>query len=133
MRKTDKQMKVKAMLASLAVLASLSITSCGGDEGPGGESSIHFTAKHHSKEIPYTTAYIKFGARTSPGTDPADYDATVTSDAVGHGAFDGLMKGDYYIYGVGYDSAISQAVTGGVPVSIKKGEEKEVTLAITED
>lgn len=121
------------MLTSLALLAALSFTSCGGDEGPGGESAIIFTAKHHAKAIPYTTAYIKYGARTSPGANVASYDETVTSDALGTGRFEGLMKGDYYIYGVGYDSAIGAPVTGGVPVSLRKGEEKEVTLAITED
>jgi hypothetical protein len=44
-----------------------------------------------------------------------------------------LKKGNYYIYGVGFDSTINQVVTGGLNVKItKKDEMAEVTLPVTE-
>lgn len=38
--------------------------------------------------------------------------------------FEGLKRGDYYFYGIGYDSTIKQTVVGGVPIQLlqKAGE-----------
>jgi len=33
--------------------------------------------------------------------------------------------GEYYLYGVGYDSSISAPVFGGIPIKIKYSERKE--------
>jgi hypothetical protein len=126
-------MKFKMLFAALALATSLVFVGCGPDEGLGGSSSIRFTAKHHNKAIPLTTMYIKYGAKTSPGISASDFDNAIISDAQGQGTFENLQKGDYYLYGIGWDSSITQAVSGGVPVTIKKdGDAMDVTVAITE-
>lgn len=102
-------------------------------EGPGGKAVIKGTVKHHSTPIPGATVYIKYGSTESPGTDINYYDANVTADAQANYSFPDLKKGDYYLFGVGFDSAAVQTVTGGLPVQIKKKTETvEVTVPVTE-
>ncbi len=119
-------------LSLLILVISFIYTSCT-KPGLGGEAEIHIDAKHHSVLIPYTTVYIKYDAKDFPGDDLSKYDASITTDAMAHGHFHDLKKGNYYIYGVGFDSTINQAVTGGMKVKIsKKDEMVDVTLQITE-
>lgn len=105
-------------------------------EGPGGDSSISFFVKHHNEIIPGATVYIKYGAKEFPGADLSKYDDFITTDYAGHhkgrSHFDGLRKGDYFLYAVGYDSTM--AVAGGIPVKIKtNGETVEATVQVTEE
>ncbi|MBN8695625.1 MAG: hypothetical protein J0L87_03755 [Bacteroidetes bacterium] len=46
-----------------------------------------------------------------------------------------MNKGDYYLYGIGYDPAPAAIVSGGTSVSIKWADRKKTTtvdIAITE-
>jgi len=97
-------------------------SSCG-KEGLGGEAVIKGYVKHHSAPIPNAVVYIKFGSKESPGSNTSSYDESVTADANAFYEITGLKKGDYYLYGVGMDTAISKAVVGGIPVEIKKRKE----------
>lgn len=106
----------------LAILSIATITSCK-KEGTGGKAIITGYAKHHANPIPNTIVYIKYGVMESPGTNPANYDANVTADGNGKYEFRDLNKGNYYLFGIGYDSGISNTVTGGIPVQIKKKTE----------
>lgn len=124
-------MKTRYILLPLFAASALALTSCK-PEGLGGNSEIALFVKHHSAIIPNSAVYIKYGASESPGTAASDYDDVATTDANGHAHFHDLVKGDYYLFGVGYDSSISSVVTGGVPVKLKNGEEKEITVAVTE-
>ena len=115
-----------------AVFAITIIASCK-KEGTGGKATITGLAKHHAKPIPNAVVYIKYGVKESPGTNPANYDASVTSDGNAKYEFKELNKGDYYLFGIGYDSAISNTVTGGVPVSVKKKTETvQADVSVTE-
>jgi hypothetical protein len=125
------QMKTPIFLLSLLAVSILTLPSCK-PEGTGGSSEIALFVKHHSAPIPGATVYIKYGTSESPGTTASSFDDAVMADADGHAHFHDLVKGDYYLYGVGFDSSISQVVMGGVPVKLKNGEEKEVTVAVTE-
>lgn len=101
--------------------------------GPGGEAEIHFDVKHHSVLIPNSVVYIKYDATDFPGTDLSKYDASTITNSVAHGSFKNLKKGNYYLYGVGFDSAVNQTVTGGLKVKIsKKDEMVDVILQVTE-
>lgn len=114
------------------MIAIFTITSCK-KEGTGGSAIITGYSRHHAKAIPNAMVYIKYGVMESPGTDPANYDANTTSDGSGKYEFKELNKGNYYLYGIGYDSAISNIVTGGIPVTIKKkGETVQSDVPITE-
>jgi hypothetical protein len=120
---------------SITVVATLfCLVSCV-KEGPGGKSSVSVSVQHHGKNIPGSTVYIKYNAKDSPGTDVSKYDAQEKLDTghlADHVHFEELQRGDYYLYAVGYDSAISQTVRGGLHVRLGKAEEKEVTVPVTE-
>ena len=110
------------------------ISSCK-KEQTGGESTVAAIAKHHDRNIPFSTVYIKYGAKEFPGEDVSKYDASQQTDAEGHTHFEGLRYGNYYFYGVGYDSLSQAVVKGGVSLKIKwkeRKEEIELTVPITE-
>ncbi len=102
---------------SLFLLSTL-LFSCT-KEGPGGKATIKGMVMHHTKPIPGTVVYIKYGATESPGKSPSNYDANVTADASANYKFESLQKGHYYLYGIGFDSTLSKPVTGGIPIEIK--------------
>lgn len=112
----------------ILTLAMLSFIACK-KNGTGGENTIAAYPKHHGTLIPNATVYIKYGATELPGKNPSDFDdskiAVRKSATDAHAHFDGLLKGDYYIYAVGFDSTINEAVSGGVGVKIttKSGEQ----------
>ena len=105
-------------------------------DGTGGDCEIAAFAKHHETLIPGCTIYIKYGAKEFPGTDLSVYDdskkAGSVGEAKGHTHFSGLLKGDYYLYGVGYDSSISMEVRGGIHIKLKKKGETELDVPVTE-
>ncbi|MBI2721954.1 MAG: hypothetical protein HYX39_07250 [Bacteroidetes bacterium] len=111
---------LKTLLAILLVVTTL--PSCK-KEGPGGKASISGRILHHSLPITNATIYIKYGAQEFPGTDPSAYDVSVTAGTDGTYAFIELRKGNYYLFSIGYDSAISQTVKGGIPIRIKSKTE----------
>lgn len=114
------------------VLIIFSFASCK-KEGTGGKASITGYAKHHAKAIPDAVIYIKYGAIESAGTSPGNYDANTTADGAGKYEFKDLNKGDYYLFGIGYDSAISNTVSGGIPIKVKKKTETvNADVSITE-
>ena len=93
--------------------------------GVGGEATVAAITKHHDRPIPFSTVYIKYGAEDFPGTDVSKYDASQKTDKEGHTHFENLLMGDYYFYGVGYDSVAQAEVKGGVGLQIKRSEKKE--------
>ncbi|MBL7890078.1 MAG: carboxypeptidase regulatory-like domain-containing protein [Bacteroidia bacterium] len=125
-------MKIKVIkYILLFAVISFSTVSCK-KEGPGGKSSISGVVEHHGAAIPNSVVYIKYGATDFPGAAVSAYDAQVTADASGNYKFDGLRKGDYYLYGVGYDNAVVAPVTGGVGVRLRTNEDKSIDVPVTE-
>jgi len=125
-----KKIKTTALILFIGIVAS-SIYSCK-KEGPGGKSTIMGVVKHHSDFIPNATVYIKYGAIDFPGESTSNYDSQVTADAQGNYQFTDLVKGDYYLYGYGYDATIFEDVKGGVAVNVKKNKTVETVVAVTE-
>ena len=125
-------MKKTIVLAFIAVMAGG--LSCK-KNGTGGEATVAAITKHHDRAIPFSTVYIKYGAKEFPGTDVSKYDASQTTDKEGHTHFEKLRHGDYYFYGVGYDSVAQAVVKGGVGLQIKRKERKqefELKVPVTE-
>jgi hypothetical protein len=117
---------------SLLILVSVfTFTACK-KEGTGGKSSVSGTVKHHAIVIPNAVVYIKYGATEFPGADVSVYDASVVANASAQYEFKELQKGDYYIYGVGFDSSQMQTVTGGIGIFLKKNEAKKTDVPVTE-
>ncbi len=116
----------------ILIFFSTLIISCS-KEGRGGKAAIQGAVKHHSTPIPGAVVYIKYGAKESPGTNVTYYDANVTADASANFMFPDLKRGDYYLFCVGFDSAIAQTVIGGIPVEIKsKTETLTADIPVTE-
>lgn len=122
----------KLIFTSLLVLTSLSFYSCR-KEGTGGKSSVNGNVYHHSTPIPNAIVYIKYGATEFPGIDVTVYDSYVTADANAHFEFKDLRKGDYFLYGVGYDNNIFENVKGGVGIKLKYNKALTTNIPVTED
>jgi hypothetical protein len=121
-------------MKKILVVATLAVgfASCQ-KAGTGGDAQISYMVKHHDMHIPNATVYIKFNADEFPGDNISEYDLSDQSDSEGHGHFESLKKGKYYLYAVGYDSSVAQPVVGGVAIKIaKKDETVETTVPVTE-
>lgn len=119
------------IVCSFFAMLFFSFSSCK-KEGPGGKSSVSGNVKHHQELIPNAIVYIKYGATEFPGADISIYDDKVTSDTNAHFEFKDLQKGDYYLYGVGYDFSGSYNVVGGVGIELKRNKASETDIPVTE-
>ena len=88
---------------------------------------------HHKDPIPNSAIYIKYGATEFPGADVTTYDNSIVADANGYFEFKDLRKGSYFLYGAGYDVAISSIVKGGVGIKLKNKETLNTNVPVTED
>ena len=127
---------MKRVRFSALIVSILAFTACK-KNGTGGDNSIAAFPKHHGTSIPNATVYIKYGATDLPGVNASDFDdskiAVKEGSSAVHAHFEGLLKGDYFIYAVGFDSSINEAVSGGIAVKVtSKAGEKDVDIAVTE-
>jgi hypothetical protein len=123
LRKVELQMN-KYLLAFLLLPAILILNSCC-KGGSGGKATLNCSVFHHTKPIVGATVYIKYNATEFPGTDPSSYsDHQTASGASNTITFTGLNCGDYFLYGVGYDSSLMVPVTGGIHFQIKYSDRK---------
>jgi hypothetical protein len=125
-------MKILKSFSVLIIILTMIFSTACHKEGSGGKSSVYGYTKHHTAVIPNCVVYIKYGAKEFPGADVSKYDASITADANGYYEFKDLRKGDYYLYGVGYDASISEAVSGGVSIQLKYNKSTETNVPVTE-
>jgi hypothetical protein len=122
---------MKRTLPILLAVTVFSLAACQ-KAGLEGKNTLVLKPQHHGLAIKGSVAYIKFNVSELPDTASSAFDHVVRGSAgEDHIHVEGLKKGKYYVYCVGFDSAISQEVRGGVPVVInsKSGEtEKEVPV-----
>lgn len=121
----------RLLLLFLACTLTLGLASCA-EEGPGGSATINGTTAHHDDPIPDCKVYIRYGSKESPGTDPALYDDSTSSNSEARFSFPGLERGEYYVYAVGFDSAIGEPVRAGAPVDLKSGQTVDIVIPVTE-
>ncbi len=89
--------------------------------GMGGKAQVSGYVIYNGVKISNTVIYIKYGATSSAGTDPTQYDSQHTTDALGNFTFASLYPGDYFLYAIGeYNDPHYgfQKVTGSVQVNI---------------
>ena len=130
--KNNFSLRIKKFILVLILLSLIGLSSCT-KAGKGGKSTIEGLTKHHTRIIPFTTVYIKYNTQQLPGTDPSNFNDNVVSDSQGNYKFSGLEKGNYFLFGIGFDSAISLPVRGGLPITIKKnGDVVNTDVPITE-
>lgn len=130
-RPVDKCWKLikKFMLRLFYIIFILSFFSCT-KEGTGGKASVSGTVKHHANIIPGAVVYIKYSASEFPGNNVSSYDASVATSSDSKFEFKDLKKGDYYLFATGVDGG--KNVEGGVPVKLKRTENKTIDVPVTE-
>ena len=89
----------------------------------GGKASISGVVYYNGSPVTSCIVYIKYGATTSPGTDPTQYDSQVNADGTGTFTIASLYPGDYYLYAIGHYTNPSGfggyiTVTGGSHANI---------------
>ena len=126
---------MKKIISLILIAAAIVIGSCK-KNNTGGQCNIAAFPEHHGKSIYGATIYVKFGAKDLPGNPTSNYDLKIDGEAnEEHVHINGLRYGHYYLYAVGYDSAIAQTVTGGIALKIKWKERKQeldVKVHVTE-
>ena len=107
---------LKVLILFLCVIPFLSCRK----NTTGGKAQVAGFVEYIGNRIPGATVYIKYGATTSPGTNPSDYDSQQTTDSQGNYTFSTLFPGDYYLFATGYYTTTFgyTRVTGGTHVSI---------------
>ena len=124
------EIKMRRIITLLIVV--LTFITCKKND-VGGNAVIEGTVKHHSKVIKDATVFLKFKATDQPAGDTTAYDAKVRVDANGYFKFN-VYKGQYYIYGHGFDYGIPAPyiVAGGQGVKLRSKETTSITLFVTE-
>lgn len=120
---------------SATVLIASSIVSCKKTEDPkcpagsGGDVTIVAYPQHHGKAVRPYKVFVKYAAQDAPAMGAYDLtkDADTTED---HIEIPGMKCGDYYIYMTGYDTAIKQLVTGGIPYTMQESASGEVSVLV---
>lgn len=129
-------MKTAIRTFKLVLLSAIffSIASCK-KNGFGGSSGVSGIVSHHGKPIPDATVYIKFNAKNFPGEDLSVYDGKVSSNVNGYFEITNFYQGDYYLYAIGSDPAISAPYTvkGGIGVSLGSKERKDQDIPVGEE
>ena len=127
-------MKKQLLYYFFLIIPFLLNSCCKG--GSGGKATLNCSVFHHIKPIPGATVYIKYNATEFPGADPSSYsDHQTASGASNSVTFTGLNCGDYFLYGVGFDSSLMVPVTGGIHFQIKYSDRKHTestNIPITE-
>ncbi len=113
--------------------------------GTGGNTTIVAKPKHHSfwivsDSVHIDSAFVKFNAVNSPGTNASAYNLVIAGEAnEDHVHIPGLKVGKYYIMMTGFDTTgISSGspvgrVTGGIPYVLEQSAgEVELVVPVTE-
>jgi len=114
-------------------LALMLLVACEKTPGTGGKAIINVHVIDGNSNIPFTEIKIKYGANSYPG-ETATYDNTIIGDQYGKNRFEGLQRGDYYIYTSYIDTAGSTREGGAyVKINNKPGEQHIVIDMAQED
>jgi hypothetical protein len=113
--------------------------SCTYTAGLGGNVTIVAFPKHHgvsifSDSLYLDSAFVKFNTSNSPGITASAYDKIYIGEAgEDHVHLTGLKRGKYFIFMSGFDTSISQRVTGGIPYEVTEvSGEIDLNVPVTE-
>jgi len=125
---------MKKLFIITAIATAALFSSCC-KEGLNGKATVTASSAHHSSPIMGATIYVKFDAKDAPAS-LSDYDASFTADGASSTVrIENLKCGDYYFFATGFDPAIGEPVSGGVPFSIAYADRKDdlvVEIPVTE-
>lgn len=131
-----KQTAISALSLALIVTTGACTrddNSPGGTAGKGGGATLKLVLKHHglARNIISAETFIKYNTQDAPAFYDDSVDC-VQADTMSVGTFSGLKKGDYYVYGRGFDTTIKQYVVGGAKYTISQETVQTITLNVTE-
>ncbi len=104
--------------------------------GKGGNAILKVTPRHHGVQIDSCTIYLKYNAIDAPTYGKYDDSARcILTGGIPVATFSGLRKGNYYIYGYGYDPKLVPPgpVKGGFAYPLQQETTQSYDLAISED
>jgi hypothetical protein len=114
----------------------LNLVACGRkpSAGLGGNATLVIKPVHHGLPIDSCKVYVKFNSKEAVTIDQYDLSMRVAKNylMIPVAVFENLKKGDYYIYGEGWDPSIFSYVKGGMPYTISEEKEIELLLPVTE-
>ena len=99
--------------------------------GKGGDATLKVIPKHHGVTIDSCTVYIKYNTQDA-ATSYDDSVKCIPDNGVSTAIFSGLKKGNYYLYGKGWDASINLEVKGGLPYVISEEATLTADLPVTE-
>ncbi|MBS1647946.1 MAG: hypothetical protein JST67_11450 [Bacteroidetes bacterium] len=114
---------------AFSLLIGVVLLSCK-KNGTGGKAQIVGTVTYNNNPVNPCTVYIKYGATSSPGTDPSNYDSQQAVSTAGTYTFFSMYPGDYYLYAIGNYMEPNSAyieTTGSAQVHISAN--KSITAA----
>lgn len=125
-------------LFCMALAALITTTACKKKEdtateiaGKGGNATLKVTAQHHGDNIDSCTIFLKYNVQDKPDTYDEEV-VCVPENGKPVATFTGLKKGNYYIYGDGWDPDIDQKVVGGIPYTITEEKTLDINVPVTE-
>ena len=96
--------------------------------GTSGNFTLNVFLQHESHQVINLkgyrdTVYIKYNTLESPGITPSDYDTafigTYPADSV---SIPNLSCGNYFLFEVGFESAHSKRITGGIAFTVSAND-----------
>lgn len=119
-----------------AVLVVLTLSSCERKDdtniaGKGGMAVLKVTPQHHGTNIDSCTIFLKYNSKELPSSFDEEIKC-VMENGKPVATFNELKKGDYYVYGKGWDPDISQQVVGGIPYTISDEQTYTINIPVTE-
>lgn len=130
-------MKTIMLKIAAFTISVLVVWGCNRDDstsnigGKGGNATLKVTPQHHTLNIDSCMIYIKYNATNTP--DSYDDSAMcVPQDGAPVATFTQLKKGNYYLYGKGWDPSIVQSVKGGLTYEITQEQTIHIFLPVTE-
>ena len=107
--------------------------------GLDGNTTIVAKPQHHGvpiiSKIGYVdSAFVKFNTQESPGSLASDYDLVIAGEeGEDHVHIEELKPGKYFIMMTGFDSTITQRVSGGIPYILTQSSgEVDVEVPVSE-
>lgn len=102
--------------------------------GKGGNATLRVMPRHHSEPIDSMTVFVKYNAVDKPADGRYDDSAKVSvTGGVPIAVFTGLRKGNYYLYGYGWDRTPGYIVKGGYAYPLQNETDQSTELAVSED
>lgn len=104
--------------------------------GKGGLATLKITPRHHGRQIDSCMIYIKYDAVNPPADSVYDDSARcVLINGIPIATFAGLKKGNYYLFGYGWDPLLSppQNVRGGIPWTVTEETLQSINVPVSED